>query len=277
MRLHATWPIVYHDVRSNFRFDVDDRKFRNMLLYECSRSEERLRLGHTAGDAAPAGSLAAHILGTTRPDARQRVAAARRLADWTRRIADEDWPPPSAEALALISQQLAEWFDDGRVRWAAEYSDLDPHEGPTDMLSTPVGRHLLQAIEWRGFDVMRVSPEAAVLLSAYYGAIRHTLVGCRRCGHLTVLSRRQAKRRQCPSCGARRRSAADSVIRESALAYDRIRKRHRSRPDERHRLTHEIEKIREDNRCGKLSAKAAVHQILATTPPSPRGRPRNDK
>jgi hypothetical protein len=250
-----------------------------MLLYECSRSGERLTVeGQDPPDPAPPGSFAATILQTVRPSRKQQDAAVTRLVSWLVRRLDEGHYrsyAKSADVLGLISTQLEEWSRRSRVRWSPAYSDLDPHEGPTSVLSTPDARRLLEAIEWRGPSVVRVTvPEAAVLLSGLYGMTRGTLVCCVGCHRLVTVLNRQAKRQQCPHCGARRRSAAESVIREYELAYDRVRKVYRSRPDDRARLSGELSRIREANRSGRLSAQAAVEQIRTLVPCGPRGRPR---
>jgi hypothetical protein len=249
------------------------------MLIECLGSTERLQRDSRDPIDEVAGTLAASILRTVNDGPRQSAASLARLTRWAEASMGEGAnvaPRTASKALEAIRAQLRDWFEQGRVEWGPDYSDLDPHHGPTAVLSTAAGRRLIDAIEWRGLGVVRAATaEAAVLVSALHGAMSGTLVGCVACGRLTTISPKQSKRRKCVGCGARRRDRlAPSVMREYALAYDRIRKMHRSRPDERSRLSREIARLRDANQRGSLTAVDAVAQIRAAVPTGPRGRPR---
>jgi hypothetical protein len=246
-----------------------------MVLMQFDRWTERLwfEAQDEPEDPQPAGALAVSILGTLAPNRRQQDAAVRRLSKRTDGLC-RGLPPKrgAADSLVLIAEQIRVWSERRRVTWTGAYGEDDPDDGPTDVLSNAQARRLLRGIEWRGPDVIRVtSPEAAVFLSALYGAKRGTLVGCLKCNRLSTVSRRQMKRRACPSCGARRRSASGRVIREYELAYDRVRKS-RLLPEQKQPLWKRIAEIRESNRCGKVSAADAIEQIRDTVPRGPRGR-----
>jgi DNA-directed RNA polymerase subunit RPC12/RpoP len=250
------------------------------MLYRCVDGKEQLQIAGKDQPEATAGTLAAAIIQTT--NGLRVEAAVRRLTVWADQTLDDREkvaPMAAGKALRAIQAQLRDWFEDGRLQWKPEYSELDPHDGPTGALSSPSGRRLLRAIEWRGPDVVEVTlPESVVLLSAVYGVLNKTLVACVKCGRLTVIAPNAAKRRACPGCGARRRDRlAPSVQKEYTRAYDRVRNspRLRTRPEEQNRLWREIGDVRDANQNGKLSAPEAVKRIREIVPIGPRGRPRH--
>jgi hypothetical protein len=250
------------------------------MFYRCAGGKEQLQIDGQDQPETTAGTLAAAIIQTTK-DLHVEAAAVRRLTAWTERTIGEGErvaPGAAGKALRAIQAQLREWFERGRFQWQPNYSRLDPHDGPTDALSSPSGRRLLRAIEWRGPDVVAATlPEAAVLLSALYGVLNESLVACIKCGRLTVIAPSAAKRRACPKCGARRRDhLAPSVLKEHTRAYDRVRNspRLRTRPEEQNRLWRAIAEARDANQRGKISAPEAVKRIQEIVPIGPRGRPR---
>jgi hypothetical protein len=255
-----------------------------MLLLDFSRWDERLwfEVRDEPDAPQPAGSLAVSILRTWALSKRRQDAAVRRLTNRVRR-GHGAYPlkATTGDELALIAEQVQEWCAyrrggapgqrTARQTWKGSYSEDDPDDGPTAVLSNARARRLLRRIEWRGPDMVRVtSPEAAVLVSALYGIMRGTLVGCLKCRRLTTVSRRQRKQRACPVCGARRRPASERVIRECQLAYDRLRKSART-VERQQPFRKRLAEIRDN---GKISEAEAIEQIRSTVPRDPRGRHR---
>ena len=158
------------------------------------------------------------------------------------------------------------------MQWNAQYG-LDG--GPTEELSSTLGAELLQGLEWRAPSsepwseaLYAHTPEAAVLLSATFGAFRKTLTGCLRCSALIVIPRASAKLAQCPHCGARKRGKPSRrFLIEFERAYDRVRKR--SATDPRLREMQTLKDV-----SPQLSDAVAIARLKAIAPIGPRVRQR---
>lgn len=189
--------------------------------------------------------------------------------------------------VALVRAQLREWGTPGRrtLLQYSNYSEIDPLDGPTDALSNPEGRDLLDAVQWRlprpGSQFLLIkSPVAAVLLSALEGIAAGSVLVCRDCQ--AVVRRHPGMRAsRCIDCSKRHRDLGRRrhFSQEFVRVMDRVRKNVGPKQPIRRKKQwsdrgERAGKIRDAVRQGALSEKEGVDQLRSLFPVGLRGRPR---